>query len=111
GGHAQLQTHLFCSEQPFCAQAAVATFQLKGSSDMSNLLQIEWFVLPSSDAFPIEDFCHLAVAVVVQQAIDPSNIFRFRLPNLSDWQRFDQRETSRCTTTETDMGLDRLAVE
>jgi hypothetical protein len=33
--------------------------------------------LPGSQAFSIEDFCHLTIAVVVQQAIDLSDNRRF----------------------------------
>src|SRR2546425_7461766 len=50
---------------------------------MSNLFQIERFILPSSQALPIENVCHFTITVMIQQTIDLGHNFRFG-PNLSN---------------------------
>jgi hypothetical protein len=78
---------------------------------MGDLLEIERLVLPSSPAPLIENLRNLAVAVMIQEAVDLSNDFRLGLPNLSDRQCLCQGETPRGAAAETHMDLDLLSVD
>jgi hypothetical protein len=79
--------------------------------DVRDLLEIERLVLPSSPAPLIENLCNLAIAVMIQEAVDFGDDFRLRLPNLSDRQRLGQGETSSGAATEPYMDLDLLSVD
>jgi hypothetical protein len=87
GGHAVTHAHLLGGEQTLGPQPAVAALQIEGLPDMSNFLEIEWLVLPGASALSIQNFCHLAITVMIQQFIDLGYHVRLRLANLSNWQR------------------------
>ncbi len=59
-------THLFGGEETLGSQAAVAALQMEGLSDMRNLFQVEGFILPSPPALSIQNFCDLAITVMIQ---------------------------------------------
>ncbi|HEY6389036.1 MAG TPA: hypothetical protein VIX91_25440, partial [Candidatus Acidoferrum sp.] len=62
--------HLFSSEEPPGSQPSVTTLQIKGLSDVSNLFEVERFVLPSPSPFLVQNLGNLAITVVVQELID-----------------------------------------
>src|SRR5437660_6493284 len=84
---------------------------MEGLPDMRNLLQVERLILPSPPSSLIQNLCDLAVTVMIQQSVDLGDYLRFRLPDLSDWQRLRQGETASSTAAETHMCLDPLTVD
>jgi hypothetical protein len=62
--HAMPRAHLFGREQASGSQPAIAALQPKRLPNMSDLLEIEWLVLPSLPALLIQNLRNLAVAVM-----------------------------------------------
>src|ERR1017187_9590662 len=99
------RTHLFGSEETPGSQPTIAALQLKGLPDVSDLLEIERFVLPGPTALPIQDLSNLAITVMIQKAVDLSHNLGLRLSNLCDRQRLGFGETASCTAAEAHMNL------
>src|SRR4051812_23768615 len=84
---------------------------MEGLPDMRNLFQVERLILPSPLSSLIKNLCDLAVAVMIQQSVDLGDHLRFRLSDLSDWQRLRQGQTAGSTAAEPHMCLNPLTVD
>jgi len=109
--HAVPHAHLFSSEESLCPQPAVAASQMEGLADMRDLLQVEWLILPSLPSLSIQNFCDLAIAVMLQQRVDLGNHRRLRFSNLCDRQGLGESETSNGAAAEAHMHLDHFSVD
>src|SRR5881628_1597976 len=78
---------------------------------MSNLFEAERFVLPGPSTSTIQDLSDLAIAVLIEQAVDLGNDLRLCLPNLSDGQWLAEGETPGGATSEAHMNLDSFTVD
>jgi transposase len=109
--HTVPYAHLFGREQPLGAQSAIATLQIEGLPDMRDLFQVERLILPGSPSLSIQNFCDLAITVMLQQRVDLGDHLRLRLSNLRDRQGLGESETSGGAAAETHVGLDRFSVD
>jgi len=82
--HTVPRAHLLGREQASGSQPTVAALQSKRLPNMSDLLEIEWLVLPSPPALSIQNLRDLSVAVMIQQGVNLGDGFLLRYPNLSD---------------------------
>jgi len=103
--------HLFGGEQPPGSQPAIATLQIEGLADMGNLLQVERLILPSPPSVSIENFCDLAITVILEQRVDFGNHLWLGLSNLRDRQGLFESKTSRSAAAQAHMDLDPFSVD
>ena len=109
GGYTVPHGHFFGGEQAPSSQSAITALQIERLANVRNLFQVERLMLPSPSSPLIQNFRNLAIAIVIQQCIDLGDYLGFRLPNLSNRQRFGQSEASRGATSETHMDLDYIS--
>src|SRR5580693_9966582 len=101
--HTEPYTHLFGGEQAPGSQSVTAALQMEGLPDMRNLVCVERLILPSPLSLSIQDFCDLAITVMVQQRVDPGDHLRLCFSNLRDRQELGDSETSCGAAAETHM--------
>jgi hypothetical protein len=91
-GDAELVGDLAGREQTAATQPLVAARQSIGAANESDLLEIEGLSFPGPAAFAIEDLGDLAIAVIVEKAIDLRHQVQLELADLGDRQGTIQLE-------------------
>ena len=92
---AEAQGHLARGEHTAIAQPVATTGQFVGAADEGDLLQVEGLRFPGLQPTLVEDFCDLAVTMLIEEAVNLGNECRVELADLRNGQGSIERGMSR----------------